>query len=1844
MLFKINYITLFVLTGLLFIHGRSEAQSITGISNLFIFSNVKAPSATTFAFSNIYLFDNEIDHTVPVTAISNSFIFNTQLFPTIPTVSQTYLFSFNTQLFPTIPNISQTNTFSFNTSIPFTNSVFSHSASFVFNNISNPTPPGEVLSGNSNIFTFDTKLNTFNGVVKDDETLNPLIGATITLTGYGLYFSTLSVQYGEYSITNIPSGLYLLTISKTGYISNNQYIFITSQGTPFHYTFLEPTNNNTSIKLVINENLSAYADQIIESPANLFTLNGNVQLNNVLHFDGEIVIDKRPHLVNPELRGSCGMYTTEIGSQPTYWIKSSSIPMRYAIEGNKLKPISYAFIIDGSLSIGGFGIKLGGIEVDSEEDYVSISAIAKMPFPINKVDKQLIKEHANNLNGYIEKIAGGIILSKQNGVQYDVNIDIAKVNIGIVSIDELNLYFNTNTQTYGGGFTMKIPGKKTANRNTQVADSLLTDFGQLPVEIRNEEGLVIDSLNMDEFVGKMRASGFELLSFGAQIEFIQGAINKIIITIGTKVPIGPTGLFITEITGGLDDLATDKWKIIANVDIETGVEVPALGSPVKFDDFGVIIQPWEVFTGSGAFEVFKQKVAKGYIKYNAPIKALSGNCELGLSNILSGKINLSLQGGKINGSGIMTLKTPDNLPWYLLWAQNIRIGSAFTELNNQYIQSEVRLPGISLAQKMEFGKQSFPWFHLYLGINLKNLVQVWKGTKEGKTALNFNVPENSGQLLVVAMDSIDPKLFDFVLQSPNGQLIDHSNAYYYEQNAEHKQTIMSIKQPFPGEWLLLTTYDGEIALHTSVIDQKPVTMVDQPSGKKSRSNDISLLFNDYADTMQVQVFYTDNNRYFNGSLIQEFTITNNAALNFTWQNDEIPNGEYYIYTRVDDGKNTPVYQFAPGSIMVDHQINVETPQNLTCIQQGDSLLVSWTQAAGSNVVAAIIYAKDLSSWNIQQDAVSDDNKIFLTGLSPGKGYDVWCRFVDEEGLLSELSNIKSIVFTNNSRNNPPYFSMNPEDEQLFISGVEQSINLVAIDADNDVLSFSIPGDTLGITVLNNKLQWRPTSDEIGSYVVQLVVSDGSATDTTSLKINVYTEDQLSTNLSFNTVKLYEADNTFIILKNFFEANDIQAVTLTNIRTGQQTEVSCRRVNQFEYMGLFQLSFERKTAINVANGDTIRASYFYDNQLYEAFAYYDSLPQPSDQIAPGTIADIEIEAMPNNQVKLKWTAPGNDGTSGKAYRYDIRYAYESITTEDVYFTAYRISTPVYPSYSGVLDSIIISLNELQAVGNNSRVYFSIKAEDEAQNRSSLSNSAGANCLISPYNFTTNLEDVYRMHLNWDGPLPSETNILFNSYNIFRKYNDFEMTLFQNNIKTLSFIDNLKIMPDGNYQYAIQAIYDTGESDTVFTNQISLSRFVDVNILCALDGAYSHEGINFEMTALDTIYGQSFERQTNTTGLILLDNVFKSSYLITASKDGWVTIYDTITTTDEQTLFDLSLSCDPTIPFDLSLDSISETSTFIKWHSNGYEAKWNIIYGLHGFNPMNQGTLLTYVFVNQFHLTGLNPSTEYDCYVRSVCGSNNVSNWSPPITFTTAGSKVLATTVLLEGCYAGSNSMSTLLNTFIPHTQPYSASPWNYTGTETVIDMPANTVDWVLVELRQAASPELAMQTTILSGWPKAMLLMQDGSIKDVDGSSPLMGSATGDNLYIVIRHRNHLDLMSSAPLTLSGNTYTYNFTDALTKAYGAGAGYKQIATGVFGMVAGDGDADGSIFMSDRTLWRSNLGISSSYQSTDFDMDGNSFMSDRAVWRGNLGVSNPASQPLNSPIYKSQVPRDNKTNNQ
>jgi len=123
----------------------------------------------------------------------------------------------------------------------------------------------------------------------------------------------------------------------------------------------------------------------------------------------------------------------------------------------------------------------------------------------------------------------------------------------------------------------------------------------------------------------------------------------------------------------------------------------------------------------------------------------------------------------------------------------------------------------------------------------------------------------------------------------------------------------------------------------------------------------------------------------------------------------------------------------------------------------------------------------------------------------------------------------------------------------------------------------------------------------------------------------------------------------------------------------------------------------------------------------------------------------------------------------------------------------------------------------------------------------------------------------------------------------------------------------------------------------------------------------------------------------------------------------------------------------------------------------------------------------------------------------------------------------------------------------------------------------------------------------------------------------------------VRHRNHLDVMSNTGATLSGATYSYDFSTGINQAYGGSDGYKQLSGTVYGMVSGDSDADGQVMTTDFNPWSADYG-NSNYLSADNDLDGSVLTSDFNKWAGNFGFNHPVNAP--SPggqiFYKSQVP--------
>ncbi len=186
------------------------------------------------------------------------------------------------------------------------------------------------------------------------------------------------------------------------------------------------------------------------------------------------------------------------------------------------------------------------------------------------------------------------------------------------------------------------------------------------------------------------------------------------------------------------------------------------------------------------------------------------------------------------------------------------------------------------------------------------------------------------------------------------------------------------------------------------------------------------------------------------------------------------------------------------------------------------------------------------------------------------------------------------------------------------------------------------------------------------------------------------------------------------------------------------------------------------------------------------------------------------------------------------------------------------------------------------------------------------------------------------------------------------------------------------------------------------------------------------------------------------------------------------------------------------------------------------------------------------------------------------------------------------VFLEGPYSG-GSMSTSINAILPKDQPYSGSPWNYSGSESVASIPSGVVDWILVELRTGSSSDTKVAN-------RAAFLKSNGSIVDLDGSNQVHFSGIEDgNYYLVVHHRNHLAVMSANAQALSeGSSTLYNFTTGSGQFYGTG-GAKDLGSGVWGMYGGEGNYSGIVSIADR-----NAAISErdavGYNDRDYNLSG------------------------------------------
>jgi hypothetical protein len=248
------------------------------------------------------------------------------------------------------------------------------------------------------------------------------------------------------------------------------------------------------------------------------------------------------------------------------------------------------------------------------------------------------------------------------------------------------------------------------------------------------------------------------------------------------------------------------------------------------------------------------------------------------------------------------------------------------------------------------------------------------------------------------------------------------------------------------------------------------------------------------------------------------------------------------------------------------------------------------------------------------------------------------------------------------------------------------------------------------------------------------------------------------------------------------------------------------------------------------------------------------------------------------------------------------------------------------------------------------------------------------------------------------------------------------------------------------------------------------------------------------------------------------------------------------------------------------------------------------------------------------------------------------------------------VYLQGPYISAVQLmhdSLRVKNLIPLTEPYTGlTGFSHAGggggeatTAAVLSVggPDAVVDWVFLELRNAAAPAQVLSTC-------AALVQRDGDVVGADGvSAPQLAAPSGFSYYLAVRHRNHLGAQpgdaGQYPACDALATDFRNLTPSAMYSYNGLNPAQKVISGKYTLWSGNGRVDPQLKYNgsnnDRTAILSVVGLTTpnavvpGYRLQDYNLDGvvkyNGAANDRNVLLGNVGITTP------SAVVEEQVAR-------
>ena len=219
---------------------------------------------------------------------------------------------------------------------------------------------------------------------------------------------------------------------------------------------------------------------------------------------------------------------------------------------------------------------------------------------------------------------------------------------------------------------------------------------------------------------------------------------------------------------------------------------------------------------------------------------------------------------------------------------------------------------------------------------------VWAGT-----TLDLSLPES-----VVEPGTITARFF----VSPTGIMSATTNLVRCE---ETNQAISDFRSPIADYRNIPVADFGEgdpSSLALFCLNQPPTITITSPSAAEepgSESYTIRWTASDPDDEAVVSLYYDRDGTGRDGRLIAHCLSEGDGS--YVWDTSEVGSGTYYVYGRIDDGRNLAVVSYSAGTVKVVDSTPPAAPGALSVILGGGVAELSWEASAEDDVIGYEIY-------------------------------------------------------------------------------------------------------------------------------------------------------------------------------------------------------------------------------------------------------------------------------------------------------------------------------------------------------------------------------------------------------------------------------------------------------------------------------------------------------------------------------------------------------------------------------------------------------------------------------------------------------------------------------------------------------------------------------------------------------------------------------------------------------------------------------------------------------------------------------------------------------------------------